>query len=79
MPLRRGAALFHLPRRGERDQLRIGQEHKVSTRALGADGKQVDPIRPVINLTIARPAVDANGANGKLIDSAAPLLPVAKP
>jgi hypothetical protein len=37
--------------------------------------KPVDPIRPVINLTIARPAVEANGADGKLIDqSAQPLL-----
>jgi hypothetical protein len=55
--------------------LGIGQEHKVSSQTLGADGKPVDPIRPVINLTIARPAVEANGANGKLIDqSAQPLL-----
>jgi hypothetical protein len=48
--------------------LGIGQEHKVSSQTLGADGKPVDPIRPVINLTIARPAVEANGADGKLID-----------
>ena len=55
--------------------LGIGQEHKVSSQTLGADGKPVDPIRPVINLTIARPAVEANGADGKLIDqSAQPLL-----
>jgi hypothetical protein len=55
--------------------LGIGQEQKVSSQTLGADGRPVDPIRPVINLTIARPAVEANGANGKLIDqSAQPLL-----
>ena len=55
--------------------LGIGQETKVSSQTLGADGKPVDPIRPVINLTIARPAVEANGADGKLIDqSAQPLL-----
>jgi hypothetical protein len=34
--------------------LGIGQETKVSTQQLGADGRPVDPIRPVINLTIAR-------------------------
>ena len=55
--------------------LGIGQEQKVSSRTLGADGKPVDPIRPVINLTIARPAVEANGTDGELIDqSAQPLL-----
>jgi hypothetical protein len=55
--------------------LGIGREQKVSSQTLGADGNPVDPIRPVINLTIARPAVEVNGANGKLIDqSAQPLL-----
>jgi hypothetical protein len=39
--------------------LGIGQEHKVSSQALGADGKPVDPIRPVINLTIAASGADA--------------------
>src|SRR5215472_6834659 len=34
--------------------LGIGQEQKITTTTLGADGKAVDPIRPVINLTIAR-------------------------
>jgi hypothetical protein len=34
--------------------LGIGQETKVSSQQLGADGKPVDPVRPVINLTIAQ-------------------------
>ena len=59
--------------------LGIGQEHKVSSQTLGADGKPVGPIRPVINLTIARPAVEADGANGKLIESTTQLLPLARP
>src|SRR5215472_4874524 len=34
--------------------LGIGQEKVTQTQTLGADGKPIDPIRPVINLTITR-------------------------
>jgi len=34
--------------------LGIGIESKVTSQTLGADGKPIDPIRPVINLTITR-------------------------
>jgi hypothetical protein len=49
--------------------LGIGQETKVTSQTLGADGKPIDPVRPVINLTITRaeepaalpaPTIDAN-------------------
>jgi hypothetical protein len=46
--------------------LGIGQETKVSSQTLGADGKPVDPIRPVINLTIARPAATGQSAQPRL-------------
>jgi len=46
------AALACIDRRNR--LLGIGQEQKITTTTLGADGKAVDPIRPVINLTIAR-------------------------
>ena len=42
---------------------------KVSSQTLGADGKPIDPIRPVINLTIARSTPDAHGVNGRVIDA----------
>jgi hypothetical protein len=51
--------------------LGIGQETKVTSQTLGADGKPIDPVRPVINLTITRredppalaaPTIDMNGA-----------------
>lgn len=41
--------------------LGIGQETKISTQQLGADGRPVDPIRPVINLTIAQVASARSG------------------
>jgi len=50
---------------------------KVSSQTLGADGKPIDPIRPVINLTIARSTPDAHGVNGRVIDAPPELL--AKP
>ena len=57
--------------------LGIGQETKVSTQQLGADGKPVDPvIRPVINLTIAQVAPAQPMVNGKaapLIDQVPPV------
>jgi hypothetical protein len=64
--------------------LGIGQETKVSSQTLGADGKPIDPIRPVINLTIARPALASaspagHGGNSTVIDAPLPLLPIVKP
>jgi len=34
--------------------LGIGQETKVTSQTLGADGKPIDPVRPIINLTITQ-------------------------
>jgi hypothetical protein len=45
--------------------LGIGQETKMSTQQLGADGKPIDPIRPVIHLTIAQ----TGGDGAAVIDS----------
>ena len=59
--------------------LGIGQETKVSTHQLGADGKPVDPIRPVINLTITRSTPDAHGVNGRVIDAPPQLLAKSEP
>src|SRR5215469_18150945 len=59
--------------------LGIGQETKVSTQQLGADGKPVDPIRPVIDLTITRSTPDAHGVNGRVIDAPPQLLAKSEP